>query len=239
MTGGLADFNVYIFHPYGGKKAGHKDATQFSPLVDNERKDSLSINVEFVKFHITRSRRNSLVDPIVGKLNRILDQPRAVIRFSSIIDIGSASFKYDMRRLTEILAFPKAWYRRRIMRRLFLGDVSISHPIPGDGTKSTKIVPELNVKPTISSSKSEGDMKQDDTSTPKMHHIGKTPTIESTGTDVSQGSAWETLVLFAVNFKKLNVQMNMGNVMGNVVSMLLLIIVYVNIVKTNIFCRSG
>lgn len=31
-----------------------------------------------------------------------------------------------MRRLTEILAFPKAWYRRSIVRRLFLGDLSIS-----------------------------------------------------------------------------------------------------------------
>jgi hypothetical protein len=46
--------------------------------------------------------------------------------FAAIIDIGSASFKYDMRRLTEILAFPKAWYRRSIVRRLFLGDLSIS-----------------------------------------------------------------------------------------------------------------
>lgn len=30
-----------------------------------------------------------------------------------------------------------------------------------------------------------------------------------------QYSSWETLVLFAINFTKLNVQMNMGNVMGN------------------------
>lgn len=29
-------------------------------------------------------------------------------------------------------------------------------------------------------------------------------------------SAWETLVLFAINFTRLNVHMNMGNVMGNV-----------------------
>lgn len=28
--------------------------------------------------------------------------------------------------------------------------------------------------------------------------------------------SWETLVLFAVNFTRLGVQMNMGNVMGNV-----------------------
>lgn len=32
----------------------------------------------------------------------------------------------------------------------------------------------------------------------------------------SRESAWETLVLFAVNFTRLNVHMNMGNVMGNV-----------------------
>jgi hypothetical protein len=51
---------------------------------------------------------------------------QAYIYISAIIDIGSASFKYDMRRLTEILAFPKAWYRRSIVRRLFLGDLSIS-----------------------------------------------------------------------------------------------------------------
>lgn len=32
----------------------------------------------------------------------------------------------------------------------------------------------------------------------------------------SSSTSWETLVLFAVNFKRLNVHMNMGNVMGNV-----------------------
>ena len=37
-------------------------------------------------------------------------------------DIGSASFKYDMRRLLEILALPKAWYRRTLARRMFLGE---------------------------------------------------------------------------------------------------------------------
>ena len=40
------------------------------------------------------------------------------------------------------------------------------------------------------------------------------PTPQAGGAVVS--SSWETLVLFAVNFTKLNVHMNMGNVMGNV-----------------------
>lgn len=33
-----------------------------------------------------------------------------------------------MRRLSEILAFPRAWYRRSIARRLFLGDQTINLP---------------------------------------------------------------------------------------------------------------
>lgn len=51
--------------------------------------------------------------------------PRIVTKIChspAIVDIGAAHFKYDMRRLTEILAFPRAWYRRSIVRRLFLGD---------------------------------------------------------------------------------------------------------------------
>ena len=54
----------------------------------------------------------------------------------------------------------------------------------------------------------------------KEKKLGKTASIDSSTTlsDKNQISAWETLVLFGVNFTKLNVQMNMGNVMGNVVS---------------------
>lgn len=53
------------------------------------------------------------------------------VLFAAIVDVGTASFKYDMRRLSEILAFPKAWYRRTIVRRLFLGDAALAsahHP---------------------------------------------------------------------------------------------------------------
>ncbi|CAF94276.1 unnamed protein product, partial [Tetraodon nigroviridis] len=52
----------------------------------------------------------------------------------AVCDIGSASFKYDMRRLSEILAFPRAWYRRSIARRLFLGDQTINLPASGPAT---------------------------------------------------------------------------------------------------------
>lgn len=42
------------------------------------------------------------------------------------------------------------------------------------------------------------------------------PAGASSGSGRAPVSSWETLVLFTVNFTKLNVQMNMGNVMGNV-----------------------
>ncbi|KIH57173.1 hypothetical protein ANCDUO_12638 [Ancylostoma duodenale] len=40
--------------------------------------------------------------------------------------IGAANFNYDMRRLSELMAFPKPWYRAAIARRVFFGDQAMS-----------------------------------------------------------------------------------------------------------------
>uniref|UniRef100_A0A6P7G1L5 Transmembrane protein KIAA1109 homolog isoform X3 n=1 Tax=Diabrotica virgifera virgifera TaxID=50390 RepID=A0A6P7G1L5_DIAVI len=231
VTSCLSDFSVYVFHPYGGKKSAIKEA-QWSPLSDSERKDSLSVNVEFVKFHLSRSRMlNFKQEPTKGKG---VDQSRAVIRFSTIIDIGSASFKYDMRRLTEILAFPKAWYRRSIVRRMFLGDLSLSTPFneEDDSFSSHNASPNLSrgqerssktdKSPHLNTSDRHKMGLDSDHAHHKLKDTGKTLSSDSYPSDTpnvlehKNSSAWETLVLFAVNFKKLNVHMNMGNVMGNV-----------------------
>lgn len=42
-----------------------------------------------------------------------------------------------------------------------------------------------------------------------------TPFNKSNKAGSPQGTPWETLVVFAMNLKQLNVQMNMSNVMGN------------------------
>lgn len=42
-----------------------------------------------------------------------------------------------------------------------------------------------------------------------------TPFNKSNKAASQQGTPWETLVVFAINLKQLNVQMNMSNVMGN------------------------
>lgn len=225
VTGCLADFNVYIFHPYGGKKPGGYKEAQFSPLADSERKDSLSINVEFVKFHLTRSRKMNFEHH--GSFKKPGEQ-RAVIRFSTIVDIGSASFKYDMRRLTEILAFPKAWYRRRIVRRLFLGDLSVPQTSSGMDSGSADLeANKTNAKnaernPLLANrNKLRLSLDNDIHKTSKLKDsTDNSSSLDSNDTpsEANQITAWETLVLFAFNFTKLNVQMNMGNVMGNVVS---------------------
>ncbi|XP_076277867.1 transmembrane protein KIAA1109 homolog tweek isoform X7 [Lasioglossum baleicum] len=252
VTGCLADFSIYIFHPYGGgKKTGLKE-TQWSPLSDSERKDSLSINVEFVKFHIARSRKLNFQSE---QSKKMLDTSRAVIRFSTIVDFGSASFKYDMRRLSEILAFPKAWYRRSIMRRLFLGDLSSGTAYSeGDGSPSmnqdeavmgssllkhherqhgtnglSKSAPERS--PTLNRDKLRLSLESDMPKHARLKDIGRGWSFTSdkqTASEVKlRESAWETLVLFAINFTRLNVHMNMSNVMGNVTWM------------TKDFCSDG
>ncbi|XP_055600491.1 bridge-like lipid transfer protein family member 1 isoform X3 [Uranotaenia lowii] len=236
VTGCLADFNVYIFHPYGGKKTNLKDSNQFSPLADSERKDSLSINVEFVKFHITRSKKVNYESGISKKLT---EQSKAVIRFSTIVDIGSASFKYDMRRLTEILAFPKAWYRRSIVRRMFLGDMGVHQQVSMCDLESVSEISSLKVTDSELPNDEraeilcreklklslEGDLPSHSISstsssslkTRVKHQKSLSLDSDTSPSDVNQTRSWETLVLFAVNFTKLNVQMNMGNVMGNIV----------------------
>nr|XP_046267936.1 transmembrane protein KIAA1109 homolog isoform X3 [Scatophagus argus] len=146
FTACMSDFSLYVFHPYGAGK--QKSAVTGLPpgpgplgTVDEEpssvtgRKDSLSINLEFVKVSLSRMRRSggptfveSFIPAKGGKVDTTL------INISAVCDIGSASFKYDMRRLSEILAFPRAWYRRSIARRLFLGDQTINLPASGPAT---------------------------------------------------------------------------------------------------------
>ncbi|VDK32157.1 unnamed protein product [Gongylonema pulchrum] len=43
------------------------------------------------------------------------------VKITGAISIGLATFSYDMRRLSELIAFPRPWYRRAIARRLLLG----------------------------------------------------------------------------------------------------------------------
>ncbi|GCC34930.1 hypothetical protein chiPu_0013407 [Chiloscyllium punctatum] len=277
FTACMSDFSLYVFHPYGTGK--QKTVTGLTPgssapgAVDEEassvtgRKDSLSINLEFVKVSLSRMRRSgggTLFDnQIPIKINNKMET--TLINISAVCDIGSASFKYDMRRLSEILAFPRAWYRRSIARRLFLGDQTINLPVSGpvtpDSIENQQLSPESTRKAywrtweqsaaqssnyshltqtsnvfndmssaaanstspggLIHSVKSPSAVRArtiSDSSTPRRDSITKlsSSSFNKNGKAANQQTApWETLVVFAINLKQLNVQMNMSNVMGN------------------------
>ncbi|XP_072533895.1 bridge-like lipid transfer protein family member 1 isoform X2 [Salminus brasiliensis] len=261
FTACMSDFSLYVFHPYGAGK--QKSAVTGLPpgpgplgAVEEEstsvtgRKDSLSINLEFVKVSLSRMRRTgcpAFIDTFIASKGGKMDT--TLINISAVCDIGSASFKYDMRRLSEILAFPKAWYRRSIARRLFLGDQTINLPASGPATPDSAesvaqhLSPESSRKaywrtwdgqsaphPSASvfneSTPSHTHLKSpatgrsrsvSDSSAPRRDSVTKTstPSFRNNKAAAQQGSPWETLVVFAINLKQLNVQMNMSNVMGN------------------------
>ncbi|KAB1282163.1 Transmembrane protein [Camelus dromedarius] len=276
FTACMSDFSLYVFHPYGAGKqktavsgltpgSGGLGNVDEEPTSVTGRKDSLSINLEFVKVSLSRIRRSGgasfFESQSVSKSASKMDT--TLINISAVCDIGSASFKYDMRRLSEILAFPRAWYRRSIARRLFLGDQTINLPTSGPGTPdsiegvSQHLSPESSRKaycrtweqpsqsasfthmpqsPNVfnehmtNSTMSPGTAAQSlkspasvrsrsvsDSSVPRRDSLSKTstPFNKSNKAASQQGTPWETLVVFAINLKQLNVQMNMSNVMGN------------------------
>jgi hypothetical protein len=118
--------------------------------------------------------------------------------------------------LSETLAFPKAWYRRALVRRLFLGELKTTSypsetdpapPEPGIGVKMSGGGPGAaprrgSVAPVTG---------RDRRSSVAAGHPEKRTWVGRTS-----AHSWETLVVFAVGFKELKVLMNMGNVMGNV-----------------------
>ncbi|XP_065153130.1 bridge-like lipid transfer protein family member 1 isoform X4 [Paramisgurnus dabryanus] len=261
FTACMSDFSLYVFHPYGAGKQksavtglppgqGSLGAAEDDGSSVTGRKDSLSINLEFVKVSLSRLRRTgcpAFIDTCIASKGGKMDT--TLINISAVCDIGSASFKYDMRRLSEILAFPRAWYRRSIARRLFLGDQTINLPASGPATPDSAESIAQHLSPE-SSRKAywrtwDGQSTQHPSSvfndaTPSHTHLKSpatgrsrsvsdssaprrvdsvtktsTPSFRNGKAAAQQGSPWETLVVFAINLKQLNVQMNMSNVMGN------------------------
>ena len=90
VTGCLNDFSLYVFHPYGAGRKQRPEDMVFSPLTSEERKDSLSVHVAFVKFHLSRSRKLTYDQDNkqnVGNKHGT-NSGNACVRFSTIINIG-------------------------------------------------------------------------------------------------------------------------------------------------------
>ncbi|KAK4336894.1 hypothetical protein RND71_043459 [Anisodus tanguticus] len=194
-----------------------------------------------------------------------LSQPnqKITISFSGLCDIGSASFKYDIRRLSEILAFPKAWYRKILWKRVFLGDQGLANDFiinpksePDFNSKNENdllksenktqddfITKDLNSRvkefsklspdqiceeiinkenfqarnPSVSDNVEDNNYKSidEDLKKPKLKRVESFNSYNDNHKKQLMNTPWETLILFGLNLSKINIHMNMGNVMGN------------------------
>ncbi|GMT28535.1 hypothetical protein PFISCL1PPCAC_19832 [Pristionchus fissidentatus] len=71
--------------------------------------DALSLSLDHLAFVVSRSKNAG-----VEKENRV--------EMVATASIGNALIAYDGRRISELVSFPKPWYRAAVVRRLFFGD---------------------------------------------------------------------------------------------------------------------
>ncbi|CAI4230279.1 unnamed protein product [Auanema sp. JU1783] len=81
----------------------------YSPHQQSTSRDALAVTLDHLSLVISRSKNAS-------------SEPDNRVRFVLTSNIGAANFTYDIWRLSELLQFPKPWYRRAIARRIFFGD---------------------------------------------------------------------------------------------------------------------
>uniref|UniRef100_A0A914WS45 Bridge-like lipid transfer protein family member 1 C-terminal domain-containing protein n=1 Tax=Plectus sambesii TaxID=2011161 RepID=A0A914WS45_9BILA len=171
LSANLSDFSLSIF----------------SPHQETHKRDALSLQLDELSLVLSRSR-NQLLEQDCGMQN--------FVKFLLTAVVGSAKFNCDMRRMSELIAFPKPWYRRAIARRLFFGDEQVEIiaterkiSLEGDSRRST---------PNLAAGEQ------------GLYRVGSNVSITSAGV-----KAWTSLVLFAVHWQELNVEAQMSNTMGS------------------------
>lgn len=190
---------------------------------------------------IARSRK---LIPIVIEDSAMLENSgilplKNAVRFSLVVDISEAAFKYDMRRLQEILAFPKAWYRRTIMRQLLFGAESAVDGATAESFECSALhAPDKRAEGSstlLSGSISQEQSKLGHNSSVVSDTTGKGSQMSISDedrvlrrksnndqtsfgrltSDTKENFRWDAVVVFAVNFSQLDIETNMGSTMGN------------------------
>lgn len=106
----------------------------YSPHQQSTAHDALSLTLDHLSFVISRSKNSSAEAD-----NRV--------KFVLTSNIGAANFNYDMRRLSELMAFPKPWYRAAIARRVFFGDQAMARDPPSQPSTLTAQSQHLSAAP--------------------------------------------------------------------------------------------
>uniref|UniRef100_A0A0K0DNK6 FSA_C domain-containing protein n=1 Tax=Angiostrongylus cantonensis TaxID=6313 RepID=A0A0K0DNK6_ANGCA len=149
----------------------------YSPHQQSTAHDALSLTLDHLSFVISRSKNSSTETD-----NRV--------KFVLTSNIGVANFNYDMRRLSELMAFPKPWYRAAIARRVFFGDQTVSREPTSHLVDITCFCTNIEL-------------------------IEKHVFLCSRPVATRSDKPWSATVLLAVQWKELNVNAQMSNTMGN------------------------
>ena len=114
----ISYFQLNVYHPFSGEPARSHDNSRSGQI---QTRSALALSVQSVAINISRVR---------SILNDENKQFLTNVQFSIIAQISKAQFEYDIRRLSEMLTFPKIWYNRTLIHRLFFGDERLSSKIP-------------------------------------------------------------------------------------------------------------
>jgi hypothetical protein len=109
LSATLSDFSLTIYSP-------HQQATAQNALLLTL--DQLAVNA-------IRSK-----NPQYEEENKV----QLVIN----ANVGVANFNCDMRRFSELLSFPKPWYRQKLIRRIFIGEPVVTMRRPSTSVSSNQ-----------------------------------------------------------------------------------------------------
>ncbi|VDK65860.1 unnamed protein product [Onchocerca ochengi] len=146
----------------------------YSPHQRSTAQDALLLTLDHLSILASRSKNSRL-------------ESDNKVQFVLTANIGSANFNYDMRRLAELISFPKPWYRHAIVRRLFFGDHSVKTPTHGTETSFV-----MNHAPSRSLSNK----------------------VSSTQ-EILKKKEWSAIVICGIEWKEFNISAQMANTMGN------------------------
>jgi hypothetical protein len=168
LSATLSNFEISIYSP-------HQQATSH---------DALSVKLD--KLFLTASRT---------KCPNISEDDKNKVKLIIVSNVGKADFNYDMRRLAELVSFPKPWFRKKLMRRVFFGEQSI---VRKGSVSTTHSAPAFSHNLTIPSTSAR-----------------LTSQSPQPSTSVTTRSEWAAEVNFSMTWEDLNIKAQMSNVMGN------------------------
>ncbi|CAD5207349.1 unnamed protein product [Bursaphelenchus okinawaensis] len=150
------------------------DLSIYSPHQQASSHDALAVKLD--KFSISASRTKCPTK----------EEEKNKVQLVIVSNVGKADFNYDMRRLGELLSFPKPWYRKKLIQRVFFGEQSLQRK---------------NSTSTVHSH-----------SMPASQFHGQSPKVDP---QPKTGPEWAASVDFSIQWSELNVNAQMSNTMGN------------------------